>query len=71
LAELHVDNNVLRFRRSGAAEIEVILNMTHEPIAVPAPQALVLAGTHMDREGQTVTGPLTLRPAEGLLLLLS
>jgi alpha-glucosidase len=69
LHEIHVEQNVLRFRRSGAEEIEVILNMTHESIAVATSQAIVLAGTHSDREGQTVTGLLTLRAAEGLLVL--
>jgi alpha-glucosidase len=69
LYEIHSEQNVLRFRRSGAVEMEIALNMTHESIAVPIPRATVLAGTHNDREGQTVTGLLTLRPAEGLLLL--
>ena len=70
LHEIHVEQNVLRFRRSGAEELEVILNMTHEQISVLTPQATVLAGTHNDREGQTLTASSTLRPAEGLLLLL-
>jgi alpha-glucosidase len=70
LHEIHVEQNVLRFRRSGAEELEVILNMTHEQISVPIPQATVLAGTQNDREGQTLTGSSTLRLAEGLLLLL-
>ncbi|MGC2299217.1 MAG: alpha-amylase family glycosyl hydrolase [Acidobacteriaceae bacterium] len=69
LHEIHVEQNVLRFRRSRGEEIEVILNMTHEPTAVPISQAIVLAGTHSDREGQAVTGLLTLQAAEGLLVL--
>src|ERR1700728_1914822 len=70
LHEIDVEQNVLRFRRSGAEELEVILNMTQEQISVPTPQATVLAGTHNDREGQVMAGSSTLRPAEGLLLLL-
>ena len=69
LLEIHVEQNVLRFQRSGADEIEVILNMSHEEIAVPIRRAIVLAGTCGDREGQTVTGLSTLWAAEGLLLL--
>ncbi len=65
------EENILRFRRSGAEEIEVILNMTHESIAVHPPRAVVLAGTHNDREGQSLTGLTTLRAAEGLLLLVA
>jgi alpha-glucosidase len=69
LHAIQVEQNVLRFRRSGAEEIQVVLNMTHEAVAVPVPQATVLAGTHGDRQAGTVSGLLTLRPAEGLLLL--
>ncbi len=71
LHAIHSEEKILRFRRSGAEEIEVILNMTHEPIDVHPPRAIVLAGTHGDREGQPVTGLLTLRAAEGLLLLVA
>ena len=69
LHAIHAEQNLLRFRRSGTEEIEVMLNMTHEPIAAPTPQALVLAATHSDRQGQTVGGLVTLRPAEGFVLL--
>jgi alpha-glucosidase len=71
LDQIHVDRGVLRFRRSGPEEIEVVLNMTHEPLDVLIPPAVVMAGTHRDREGEAVAGPATLRSAEGLLLLLS
>jgi alpha-glucosidase len=71
LREIHVEQNVLRFRRSGPEEIEVILNMTHEEITVPTPRAIVLAGTYNDREGQTVTAMSTLRAGEGLLILVA
>jgi alpha-glucosidase len=69
LREIQVEQNVLRFRRSGSEEIQVILNMTHEEITVPTPRAIVLAGTHNDREGETVAAMSRLRAAEGLLLL--
>jgi alpha-glucosidase len=69
LHEIEVEQNVLRYRRSGAEVIEVILNTTHDQITVPAPRATVLAGTHIDRDGETEAGQLVLRPAEGLLLL--
>jgi alpha-glucosidase len=71
LHAIRVEQSLLRFRRSGTEEIEVMLNMTHEPITAPAQQALVLAATHRDREGRTISGLLTLRPAEGLVLLLA
>jgi alpha-glucosidase len=68
--DIHAEHNVLRFRISGTEELEVVLNMTHEQLTIPTPRAVVLAATHMDRKGQTVTESSTLRPAEGLLLLL-
>ena len=52
LHAIHAEQSFLRFRRSGTEEIEVMLNMTHEPVAAPTPQALVLAATHSDRQGQ-------------------
>jgi alpha-glucosidase len=70
LDELHVEKNILRFRRSGVEEIEVILNMTREEISVQTPSARVLVGTRMDREGETA-GLLALHPGEGLTLLLN
>ena len=69
LHEIHVEQSILRFRRSGAEELEVMLNMTHEPVAVRTPPACVLAATHCDRQDETVSGLLTLRAAEGLVLL--
>jgi alpha-glucosidase len=71
LQELGVEQNVLRFRRSGTEEIEVILNMTHEPMDVQVSRGPVLAGTHTDRDGEALSGALTLRAAEGVLLLLA
>jgi alpha-glucosidase len=70
LHDIHVEQSVLRYRISGAEELEVVLNMAHEQLTVPTLRAIVLAGTYMDREGQTLAGPSTLRAAEGLLLLL-
>jgi alpha-glucosidase len=70
LDEIHVEKNILRFRRRGVEEIEVILNMTREEIAVQTPPARVLAGTRMDRDGEGA-GFSTLHPGEGLVLLLT
>jgi alpha-glucosidase len=69
LEELRVEKNILRFRRSGVEEIDVILNMTGEEISVQTPPARVLVGTRMDREGETA-GLFALHPGEGVVLLL-
>jgi alpha-glucosidase len=72
--ELHaiqVEQNVLRYRRSGVEEVEVILNMTHEQRAVPVARGTVLAGTHVDREREAVDGQTVLRAAEGVVVLLA
>ncbi|MES2222309.1 MAG: DUF3459 domain-containing protein, partial [Acidobacteriota bacterium] len=70
LDELHVENNILRFRRIGGEEIEVILNMTHEEIFVQLPSAKVLIGTRIDRVGE-IAGECKLHPGEGVILLLA
>ena len=71
LRDLHAEGKVLRFRRSGDEEIEVVLNMTHETATVEMPASSVLAGTHLAREGQRLSGDSMLQPDEGLVLLLS
>lgn len=70
LDELHVENNILRFRRSGVEEIEVIINITREEIFVQTPSARILVGTRIDRDGKTV-GLSALHPGEGVVLLLT
>ncbi|HVN92970.1 MAG TPA: alpha-amylase family glycosyl hydrolase [Terracidiphilus sp.] len=69
LNELRAENNILRFRRSGAEEIEVILNLTNAEMSVRTRPAKVLVGTRMDREGESVAGVTTLHPGEGFALL--
>jgi alpha-glucosidase len=69
LEDLQVENNILRFRRSGVEEIEVILNMTGEEISVQIPSARILVGTRMDREGE-IAGLFALGASEGVVLLL-
>jgi alpha-glucosidase len=70
LHDIRVEQNLLRYRISGDEEFEVVLNMAHDQLSVPTLQGVVLAGTYMDREDHTVLEKPTLRPAEGLLLLL-
>ena len=70
LEELHVENNILRFRRSGPEEIEVILNMTREEISVHTPSGRLLLGTRVDREAKT-GGSSALHPGEGVVFLLT
>jgi alpha-glucosidase len=69
LDELHVEKGILRFRRSGEEEIEVILNLTREDMTVLTPAALVLAGTRIDHKNETVAGLSRLHAGEGLVLL--
>ncbi len=52
LRDLHAEGKVLRFRRSGEQEMEVVLNMTHEATAIQLPASAVLAGTHPEPGGQ-------------------
>jgi alpha-glucosidase len=67
--ELHVEKNILRFRRSGVEEIEVILNMTQEEMTVRTPAGLVLVGTRIGHKSEATAGMATLQGGEGLVLL--
>jgi alpha-glucosidase len=69
LDEIRIESNVLRYRRRGDETIEVVLNMGHDQVSVPTARAILLAGTHGDRECETVTEVSVVRAAEGLLLL--
>jgi alpha-glucosidase len=70
LNDLHFENSILHYRRSGSEEIQVILNMTREQKTVRTLPATVIVGTRIGREEQTINGLSTLQPAEGLVLLL-
>ncbi|MGC2251716.1 MAG: alpha-amylase family glycosyl hydrolase [Acidobacteriaceae bacterium] len=70
LSELHVENNILRFRRSGPEEIEVILNLSREETSVHTPSGRLLLGTRVDREAKT-GGSSALHPGEGVVFLLT
>jgi alpha-glucosidase len=70
LNDLHIENSILHYRRSGSEEIQVILNMTREENTVRTLPARVIMGTGIGREEQTINGLSTLQPAEGLVLLL-
>jgi len=69
LHDIRAEQSLLRYRISGAEELEVVLNMAHEQLPLPTQRAAVLAGTYMDREDRAAVELSTLRPAEGLLLL--
>jgi alpha-glucosidase len=70
LNDLQFEGNVLRFRRSGEEEIQVILNMGHEEASSTIPRATVLARTGMRGDGQTTDVGSVLSPGEGLVLRL-
>jgi alpha-glucosidase len=59
-------------RRHGERRLLVALNMGPEPIAVPLPnQGEILLSTHLDREGETVSGAIDLRAHEGVVVRLA
>jgi alpha-glucosidase len=69
LSEVTAENHVLRFERTGSEErILVVLNMAADPIQVTVENGTIMASTHLDREGKQVSGPIDLRPAEGLVV---
>ena len=68
--------DVFMFERSGHnSRLLVVLNFAKVPRAVTLPDnattARALLSTHMDREGESETSELTLRPMEGVILELN
>jgi alpha-glucosidase len=69
------DDHVIAYQRSeGSKEFLMVLNLSPVPqtlsVALPANLKLVLS-THLDRQEGPVALPLTLRPDEGLILVVS
>ena len=65
--------NVMAYQRShGGERLFVALNFGHDAdsAALPTRGATVLLSTHLDREGETLTGRCALRADEGVIALL-
>ena len=54
-------------RRHAGRRLLVVLNMSGEASELPVEGGTILLSTHLDREGETVSGPLRLRPNEGCI----
>jgi alpha-glucosidase len=71
LQSVQANKGVLAFVRTGtSSRLLIVLNMVHDPVSLPVRSGTVLLSTHPDREGQTVTGTIDLRPAEGAVIQL-
>jgi hypothetical protein len=63
------NKNVLQYERTGTeGRLLVVLNMVAEPTEIDVMAGMVLASTHLDREGAKVGGSMELRAAEGLVI---
>jgi alpha-glucosidase len=70
---LHSQDELLVFVRESAADrLLIVLNLGPEPAAARFSDAdmsgAVLLSTHLDREGEDVTGAIDLRPNEGVAI---
>jgi alpha-glucosidase len=69
LEATETEGNVLRFARTGdGTRVLVAMNMASEAAEIRIPDAVVVACTGMDREGEVVGGVVQLRGGEGLVL---
>jgi len=71
----HVEGDLYAYeRRNGGERLLVGLNFGHRPqrLTLPADsaQGTLLLSTHLDREGEPVSGSADLRPAEGVIIRL-
>jgi len=71
LENVAAERNVLLYERSTDRErVLVVLNMGSEPAQVRSKAGVVLASTHLDREGTKIGDQVELRAGEGLILVL-
>jgi len=64
--------NVIAYERGeGSDHVLVALNLGHEPRQLQLAQGTLLLSTHLDREGERVTGLLRLRSDEGVIVNIS
>jgi alpha-glucosidase len=71
LQSVSADNGVLRYQSQREEEhILVLLNMGQDPERITIESGSVLASTHLDREGQKVSGTVDLEVAEGIVISL-
>ena len=70
LSDIGAEGTLLRFERSGGdARFRIVLNMGSDPVRTNIEGGVVVACSHLDREGQRVSGEYELRAAEGLVVL--
>ncbi|HEU4323423.1 MAG TPA: alpha-amylase family glycosyl hydrolase [Roseiflexaceae bacterium] len=68
---LPADGNLIAYRREAEGRsLAVVLNLSHLPQTYDAVAlaGAVLLSTHLDRAGETIAGPILLRPDEGLII---
>jgi alpha-glucosidase len=71
LSFVKAEGAVLHYQRSeGDERIRVVLNMGSDPVQANLERGTVLACTHLDREGERVSGRAEIRAAEGLVIAL-
>ncbi|MBV9863421.1 MAG: DUF3459 domain-containing protein [Alphaproteobacteria bacterium] len=68
---IEAEGSALRYERvAEGARVEICLNLGDEPIELVRPRDAthIVLSTFLDRNGESVAGPLRLRPAEGVVL---
>jgi alpha-glucosidase len=69
LEDIKTEGHVLQFARTGnEVRVLVVMNLTSEVAQIQVPEAIVIACTAMDREGEAVSGLLHLRDSEGVVM---
>jgi alpha-glucosidase len=65
-------DNVIAYQRcEGSERLLVALNLGHEPRELPPIDGTVLLSTHLDRDGDPLSGPARLRADEGIIVDIS
>lgn len=64
------EGNVLHFLRTdGAQHFLILLNLGHEPEEIDCGEGQIVISTFLDRDSEPINGKVSLRPAEGLVVI--
>jgi len=70
IENLSAEGPLLRYHRTdGTKRFVVLLNLGHEPQEAAFGEGQIVISTFLDREKQLINGNVSLRPAEGLVIM--
>jgi alpha-glucosidase len=70
IENIEADGAILRYdRRDDTQHLMILLNLGHEPQETVFGKGQIVTSTFLDREKELISGKVSLRPSEGLILV--